>query len=87
MVNSVLNSIPAISTNDPIFAFFVLILLIFIGMLKEGLSDWKRYKTDRLSNALPTQRLTGKVLKTELRRGSLKKQTTEGPQNADSIDR
>ena len=72
VVNTVLNSIPQISTNDPIFAFTVLAILIFIGMLKEGLADWKRFKTDKLSNAQPTQRLTGRLLGTE-RRGSLKR--------------
>ena len=39
VVNTVLNSTPQISNNDPIFAFTVLAILIFIGMLKEGLAD------------------------------------------------
>ena len=59
VVNTVLQSIPSISTNDPIYASFVLMLLILIGMLKEALADWKRYKTDLLSNGLATERLTG----------------------------
>ena len=61
-VNTVLQSIPSISTNDPIYSVLVLITLIIIGMVKELLADMKRFKTDKLSNALPTQLLTGKLL-------------------------
>ena len=39
----------------------VLVVLILIGMLKEGLADYKRFKTDKESNALPTQLLTGRL--------------------------
>ena len=80
VVNTILQSIPSISTNDPIYAFCVLLLLIFIGVLKEGLADYKRYKTDKGSNATPTQILTGNML-TSLRRGSTKQQISQGPQD------
>lgn len=40
----------------------VLGFLIIIGMLKEGLADYKRFKTDKLSNALPTELVTGALL-------------------------
>ena len=52
---------PSISTNDPIYASMVLMILIVIGMLKEGLADWKRYKTDKQSNSQHTERLTGRI--------------------------
>ena len=46
VVNTILQSIPSISTNNPLFASSVLVLLILIGVIKEALADWKRYKTD-----------------------------------------
>lgn len=54
VVSTILQSIPSISTNDPIYAGTVLIILILIGVIKELLADMKRYKTDKLSNAVPT---------------------------------
>ena len=54
VVNTILNSIPSISTNAPIYSGSVLALLILIGMLKEALADYKRYKTDKGSNATST---------------------------------
>ena len=61
VVNTVLQLMPSISTNDPIYASMVLMILIVIGMLKEGLADWKRYKTDKQSNSQHTERLTGRI--------------------------
>ena len=40
----------------------VLAILILIGMVKEGLADYKRHKTDKLSNAQPAHLITGKFL-------------------------
>ena len=72
VVNTILQSIPSISTNDPIYASSVLMLLILIGMLKEGLADYKRYKTDKGSNATPTQILTGNVVASQEKNSSRK---------------
>ena len=84
VVNTVLNSIPSISTNEPVYALAVLIVLILIGMLKELLADLKRYKTDKLSNALPTQLVTGKLLdhpNHSKRAGLERRQSTTGNQD------
>lgn len=55
-----MQSIPSISTNDPIYGAIVLTILVLIGMLKELLSDIKRYKTDNESNAMNTRLVTGR---------------------------
>ncbi len=68
-----LQSFPSISTNDPIFSVIVLVTLMIIGMVKELLADMKRYKTDKLSNALPTELLTGKLLEKSQRNSSFRR--------------
>ena len=37
--------------------------MISLGMAKEFLADYKRYKMDKTSNALPTRRLNGELRK------------------------
>ena len=61
-VQMIMQFFPDIRTNKPEFVATVLATLIFIGVVKEGLADWKRYKTDRASNAQPTQLVTGELL-------------------------
>lgn len=60
--NAILQSFPSVSTNDPLYTIIPLAILIFLGMLKEGLADYKRYKIDKATNAAPVRRLTGKYL-------------------------
>lgn len=64
--NAILQSFPSVSTNDPLYTIIPLSILIFLGVLKEGLADYKRYKIDNMTNAAPVMRLTGKKLKDEL---------------------
>ena len=52
---------PSIRTNKPEFVGIVLTTLILIGVIKELMADLKRYKTDRASNAQPTQLVTGEL--------------------------
>ena len=49
-IGAVLQSIPAISTNDPLATIIPLAYVIAVGMLKEFLADFKRYKSDRKQN-------------------------------------
>jgi len=59
--NAILQSFPSVSTNDPLFTIIPLVFLIFLGVLKEGLADYKRYKIDKTTNEKPVYRLTGRV--------------------------
>ena len=61
LVNVILQFFPSISTNEPEYIGTVLATLIFIGMLKEFLADYKRYKTDKASNSAATQLVTGEI--------------------------
>ena len=60
--NAILQSFPSVSTNDPLFTIIPLSILIFLGVLKEGLADYKRYKIDKTTNAAPVHRLTGRTI-------------------------
>ena len=59
--NAILQSFPSVSTNDPLYTIVPLTILILLGVLKEGLADYKRYKIDKITNALPVNRITGRL--------------------------
>lgn len=52
-MGAILQSIPAISTNDPLATVIPLAYVIAVGMLKEFLADCKRYKSDKRQNRHP----------------------------------
>ncbi len=56
LINGILQSIPSISNNDPLATFIPLAFVVFLGMLREGLADLKRWRADRLTNARLYQR-------------------------------
>jgi len=60
--NAILQSFPSVSTNDPLFTIIPLSILIFLGVFKEGLADYKRYKIDKTTNAAPVHRLNGRII-------------------------
>ena len=64
-----LQSLPSISTNDPIYGAIVLSTLILIGIVKEFLADLKRYRTDNESNSMPTQLITGRFCESTVENG------------------
>ena len=47
LINAILQSIPQISTNDPLATIIPLIYVVLIGMYKEFYADYKRYKGDK----------------------------------------
>ena len=49
-IGAVLQSIPSISTNDPLATIIPLAYVVAVGMLKEFLADYKRYKSDKKTN-------------------------------------
>ena len=60
LANMILQCFPSMSTNEPEFVGLILATLILIGMGKELMADIKRYRTDKKSNALPIQLVTGR---------------------------
>ena len=46
LVNGILQTIPAISTSDPLATIIPLAYVVLLGILKEGIADYKRLKTD-----------------------------------------
>jgi magnesium-transporting ATPase (P-type) len=59
--NAILQSFPSVSTNDPLYTIVPLTILVLLGVLKEGLADYKRYKIDKETNSAPAMRLTGRL--------------------------
>jgi hypothetical protein len=51
MCNGVLQLIPSIQTNTPLGTYIPLSFVIIMGMIKEAIVDYKRFKTDRETNA------------------------------------
>lgn len=49
--NGLLQFIPSIQTVNPLSTFLPLIMVVATGMIKEGIIDYKRYKSDKDTNA------------------------------------
>ena len=50
LLQAILNSIPAISALNPITAILPLAFVLGVSMLREGLEDYQRYKSDVKTN-------------------------------------
>ena len=50
LIGAILQSIPAISTNDPLATIIPLAYVVAVGVLKEFLADFKRYRSDKKTN-------------------------------------
>ena len=55
--NAVLQSIPAVSTNNPLATIIPLSWVILMGVIKEAIVEIKRWHDDRTVNRIPTRRL------------------------------
>jgi hypothetical protein len=49
-VNGFLQMIPAIQTNGPLATFIPLSFVIIVGIIKEAIVDFRRYKADNETN-------------------------------------
>lgn len=68
--NGILQSIPAISTNSPLASWIPLIFTIALGMVREGISDYKRYSNDKQTNNRKTQIWNSATKQFEIRKWS-----------------
>ena len=50
LAQAILNSIPAVSALNPITAYLPLAFVLGVSMLREGLEDYQRYKSDVKTN-------------------------------------
>ena len=53
LVGAIFQSFPSISTNDLLATIIPLAYVVAVGMLKEFLADYKRYKSDKKTNSQP----------------------------------
>jgi len=53
----ILNSFPQIRVNSPLVVAIVLGIIIFIGVLKEGITDYARHKLDAKVNNTPVKKI------------------------------
>ncbi len=61
LANGILQSFPSISTNNPLASFIPLAVVVGIGMIRELITDVKRWQEDRLTNARTYRRLYSKT--------------------------
>ena len=61
LFNMILQAIPSVSTNGWQYTFVPLLGMVSLGMAKEFVADYKRYKMDKESNAMPARVLTGGI--------------------------
>ena len=59
----ILQSIPEVTTNAWYYTAIPLFSMISLGMVKEFMADYKRYKMDKTANGMPTRRLNGELSK------------------------
>lgn len=57
LVNAILQSIPSITTNDPLATIIPLAYVVLLGIIKEFIADYKRYQSDQSENRYPAQRV------------------------------
>jgi magnesium-transporting ATPase (P-type) len=57
LIVMILNCFPQIRINSPAAVAAVLGAIIFIGVLKEGLSDLSRHKSDKKTNETPVRKI------------------------------
>lgn len=57
LVNTILQTIPQVSTNDPIHSLLPLLGVILVGMVLEAIADIKRYISDNKTNAEPATKI------------------------------
>lgn len=60
LINAIFQSIPSISTNNPIFSILPLAFVILLGMIRELVDELKRFKSDRKTNSRKYVRITSK---------------------------
>ena len=66
LVQAILNSIPIVSALNPITAYLPLGFVLAVSMVREGVEDWYRYKSDKEINRMPVRVvLNGTVIETE----------------------
>jgi hypothetical protein len=53
LVTAVLQSIPVVSALNPITAIVPLVFVLAISMIREGIEDYYRYKSDKEANSSP----------------------------------
>ena len=50
LIQAILNSIPLVSALHPISAILPLLFVLIVSMIREGVEDWSRYKSDKVTN-------------------------------------
>ena len=53
----ILNAFKQISVNSPVVVAIVLGIIITIGVIKEGISDYSRHQSDKKTNATPVMKI------------------------------
>ena len=55
LIQAILNSIPTVSAMNPITAYIPIVFVLGVSILREGLEDYERYKSDKITNNQPVR--------------------------------
>ena len=55
LFQAILNSIPVISAMQPISAYLPLAFVLGVSIIRDGVEDWARYKSDKETNRQPVR--------------------------------
>ena len=56
--NAILQSIPSVSTNNPLATIIPLSVIVIVGIIKEAVVELKKWHDDKTINAMPFRKLT-----------------------------
>lgn len=59
LITGVLNFFPTIAVNSPLAVIGPTVAIMLIGVIKEFVSELKRWKEDKMVNATPVKRMAG----------------------------
>ena len=55
LLQAILNSIPLVSALHPISAYLPLAFVLLVSMVREGIEDYARYRSDKVTNRQPVR--------------------------------
>jgi phospholipid-translocating ATPase len=57
LIVGILNAFKQFSINSPIVVVIVLSIIVGIGVIKEGVTDYSRHQSDKKMNATPVKKI------------------------------
>ena len=63
LLQAVLSSIPILSAVNPVSSYLAILFILGVSVIREGIEDYERYKSDKVTNRQLVQILrNGKII-------------------------